>query len=72
MLFQDLDLFRSGCVLAIVLGRVLTHQETFPLKDGTVMNGIASFVPETNQPDESQHTLVPYLLHQDRLSPVEV
>jgi hypothetical protein len=54
------------------LGRILTVSDIFPIKKGTIVNCIPSFVPETNHPAESKHTVVPCVVDQEKLYPIEV
>jgi hypothetical protein len=53
-------------------GRVQTVPERFPLRDGTIVNCIQSFVSPTGHPDESKCTVVPYLTYQRKHYPIEV
>jgi hypothetical protein len=56
----------------LFIERVQTVPETFPLRDGTIVNCIPSFVPPTNHSDESKCAVVPYSTHQEKHYPIEV
>jgi hypothetical protein len=50
-------------------GRAFTVEERYPVRDGTFVNCIPSFVPEMGHLDEFKHTAVPYLVHGEKFYP---